>query len=275
MSAKQILCMKWGAMYGPEYVNKLYGMAQRNVTGAFKLFCFTDNTAGVRREVECLPLPALGCELPKHDHRGRELGKWPKVAIWNKDLGGLNGTGLFLDLDSVIVSNIDDYFTYGDPNDVITARNWTRPMRRMGQTSIFRFPISGHPYMLENLRANPVEVACHYRFEQNYVTQCIHGGIRFWPHAWTKHFGIHCIGPWPLRALRPAPLPRGVKIVTFPGDPKPPDAIVGRWSHHLPKLGRIEHLKWTWANRKTLHNWRKHMRCYILPCPWVEAHWRE
>lgn len=274
MSVKQILCMKWGTYYGPEYVNILYGMVARNVTGDFRVICFTDDTTGIRKEVVCLPLPELGCEIPQRDARGRLLGKWPKVALWSKDLFGLRGVGLFVDLDSVIVANIDDYFSYGNENDVITARNWVQPLRRLGQTSVFRFPIGGHPYMLEILRANPAEVSCRFRFEQYYVTYNIRGGVRFWPPSWTKHFGVHCMGPWPVRYLRPPRLPKGVKIVTFPGRPKPRDAING-WSEKNPPRTPIEHIRWMLANRHTEKKWWRHITRYLQPSDWVREHWRE
>jgi hypothetical protein len=262
--------MKWGTCYGPEYVNILYGMIARNITGAFDLFCFTDDSTGVRREVNCLPLPPLGCEIPKD-----VPGKWPKVALWSKDLFQLKGTGLFIDLDSVIVGNIDDYFTYGQPEEVITARNWVRFFGHHGQTSVFRFPIGGHSYLLENLRASSVEISRKYRFEQNYVTAGVAGGVKFWPEAWTKHFGIHCMGPWPLRYLRAPVLPRGCRIVTFPGHPKPRDCVLGQWSATAGPRTPSAHLRWIWANRKTERRWWKYFSRFVLPTPWVKEHWRE
>ena len=54
ISDKLVLCIKWGDMYGPEYVNIMYGMVARNLTGAFRLVCFTDDRTGVRPEVECI-----------------------------------------------------------------------------------------------------------------------------------------------------------------------------------------------------------------------------
>lgn len=270
MEMKQVVCMKWGTVYGPKYVNVLYGMLRRNVTGEFKLICFTDDSSGVRPEVQCLPLPELGCEIPPD-----VPGKWPKIALWGESLFGLSGTALFIDLDSVIVSNIDDYFTYGDPSRVYLARNWVRIFGKHGQTSVFRFPIGQNAYMLENLRANPAEISRKYRFEQNYVTDAVKGGIHFWPESWTRHFSHHCMGIWPLRYLRPPVLPKNVKIVTFPGHPKPPDGIVGRWSERGAARTRIEHLKWVFSKRATDKRWLRRLSRFLLPTPWVEEHWRE
>jgi hypothetical protein len=215
-------------------------------------------------------LPELGCEIPPD-----VPGKWPKVALWSRDLFGLKGLALFVDLDSVIVDNIDGYFEHGDPNDVITARNWVRLTGHHGQTSVFRFPIGGHPYMLDNLRADPANLSRKYQFEQNYVTAGIRNGVKFWPDPWTKHFGIHCMGPWPLRYVRAPVRPRGAKIITFPGHPKPRDAILGRWSSRTQVRRPLEHLRWVWAKRKTEEKWRKHFSRFVLPTPWVKEHWRE
>ena len=53
-----ILCMKWGTKYGPEYVNRLYGMVRRHLKGDFRFVCLTDRSEGIRAEVQCLPIPA-------------------------------------------------------------------------------------------------------------------------------------------------------------------------------------------------------------------------
>jgi len=43
-----VLCMKWGTKYGPEYVNRLYGMVRRHLKGDFRFVCLTDRSDGVR-----------------------------------------------------------------------------------------------------------------------------------------------------------------------------------------------------------------------------------
>ncbi len=264
---KIVLCIKWGTMYGPEYVNVMYGMVARNLSGPFKLVCFTDDREGIRPEVECLPLPGLGVDVPPE-----APGKWPKQALWAKDLFGLQGVALFLDLDSVIVGSLDPYFEYGEPDDVITARNWVKPWRKMAQTSVFRFKIGAHSYMLENLRRDP-QLMVKYQFEQNYVSSCLKTGVKFWPRAWTKHFSKHCMGPWPLRYLRCPKQPSGAKIITFPGSPKPPDAALGRWNEKSLPKSPIENLRWALLHPSSRGRRFRNLRRYAKPSAWVQAHW--
>ena len=58
-----VLCMKWGTKYGPEYVNRLYAMVARHLQGPFRFVCLTDNSMGVRPDVECMALPQLDLVL--------------------------------------------------------------------------------------------------------------------------------------------------------------------------------------------------------------------
>ena len=97
---KQLVCVKWGSAYGPEYVNRLYGMVSRHLTPPFRLVCLTDDRNRIRAEVECFDLPELGVPHPQ-----RTVGKWRKQVLWGATVPGLRTgePGLFIDLDSVIV----------------------------------------------------------------------------------------------------------------------------------------------------------------------------
>lgn len=269
---KQVLCIKWGTKYGADHVNRIYGMVSRNVTPPFRVFCFTDDPEGIRPEVKCLPLPELGCNVPVNTQ-----GKWRKTALWNKDLKGIEGVALFIDLDSVITGSIDPYFTYGDPDDVILARNWLRPWSGLGQTSVFRFPVGKHGYILEQFQADPQGVADRFRYEQHYLTRSIKGGIKFWAEGWTCHFRVHCLGPVLMRYLRPARLPEGVRIVTFPGRPNPSDVMEGKWTAEAPAYaGRWAHLKGVFDRSKRVYpSVIRHLKSFAMPVPWMRELWKE
>ena len=121
-----VLCFKWGTKYGPEYVNRLFAMVKRNLSLPFAFHCFTDDSQGIRSDIECHPLPELDCPVPVN-----VPGMWRKTAIWRKDLAGIDGRALFVDLDSVIVDAIDPLFEWGDDDDVILARNWLKPLSKL------------------------------------------------------------------------------------------------------------------------------------------------
>jgi hypothetical protein len=269
---KQVVCVKWGQAYGAVYVNRLYGMVSRNITPPFRVVCLCDDASGIRPEVECFDLPELGVPHPQ-----RTIGKWRKQVLWGESVPGLAGVALFVDLDSVIVDSIDPYFEYGAADDVILARNWARPLSRLGQTSVFRFKVGAHPHVLRDFRADPQGIADRYRFEQHYVTAAVRGGIKLWPEPWTRHFRLHCLPPVPLRYFMSARLPAGARIVTFPGGPNPDDVLLGRWQPGLaPHPTRWAHLRAAFdPDLRAGQGFRKHLQSYVLPAPWIEAAWRD
>ena len=266
VKSKTLVCMKWGDKYGPEYVNRLYVAAKFNITPPFNFICFTDNSDGLEPAITVHPIPELGCDPPT-----KTRGKWRKVALWGESIAALKGPVLFIDLDSIIVDNIDCYFEFGSPEDVILERNWARPFSGLGQTSVFRFPIGANPNILASFQKNPQAIANKYIFEQHYITQSTRSFLKFWPRGWTRHFRLHCLGPMPWRLLRPAVIPRGSRIITFPGGPNPSEALAGKWAPSSPPYqGRRRHLLRVWQEKQP-----KLLRKFIMPTPWIKTLWED
>ncbi|MBT3461157.1 MAG: glycosyl transferase [Gammaproteobacteria bacterium] len=265
-----VICFKWGVKYGADYVNRLYGMVARNLSADFLLHCFTDDARGIRAEVRCHDLPDLGCEVPVN-----VPGMWRKAAVWRADLGGIQGVALFVDLDSVIVDDLTPFFEFGDPNDVILARNWLKPFSKLGQTTLFRFKVGAQRYLLEDFQKDPQGVAERFQFEQHYVTKSVRGGVRFWPNAWVKHYRVHCLPGYIGRYFRPAVLPKGARVIAFPGEPNPADALVGQWTNGAPVTAKTHFFNLLNPERRLHKSWRGHFCCFQKPCPFVQAHWRE
>lgn len=263
---KQIICINWGTRYAAPYINRLYSMVARNITPPFRFICFTDVTDGVHDGVECKPLPEL-----RGEHPSKTMGKWGKSRLWEEGLGDLEGPVLFIDLDVAITGSLDDFFDYGAPDDVMLARNVAKPLHRLGQTSVYRFPVGKLAPILDIYAADPQGVADKYRFEQHFVTKNAPGGVKFWPKAWVRHFRIQCIPTFPLNLFVEPKQPRNAKIVIFAGSMNPPDAIAGRWSASGETLGTWQHLKSCWTHKKGFKGYRH----FLKPTRWLEAVWKE
>jgi len=202
-------------------------------------------------------------------------GKFRKVALWNENLFGLTGTALFLDLDIVISGNLDEFFSFGDPNDVVMARDMSRLTERSGQSSVVRFSIGKHGYLLDKFRADPENLSAEYSYEQRYVSYNVLGGIKFFPREWVRLFRQDCLGPWPLRYLRTAKLPKDARIILFPQKPDPVDALLGRWSEDSKPGHPVIHLLRSLLPWTRQDKFGRHVKRYLKPVPWIEEHWRE
>lgn len=235
-----VICIKWGTKYGPDYVNRLYGMVRRNLSAPFRFVCLTDDTRGLAPGIETLPIPEV--DIPQH----HQVSPWRKLALFSTALGDLSGKALFLDLDILVVGRLDDFFTYADRFTII--ENWTQRGQGIGNSSVYCFEIGKHADVLDDYLAHTDEVHARYSNEQIYLSKKI-GDIAFWPEAWCKSFKFHAIPRGVMRYLRAPALPEDCRILVFHGHPNPDEAIVG--------------------------DYRGKLRKYYKPAPWIADLWKE
>ena len=245
-----VVCMKWGTLYGPEYANRLYAMTARNLKRPFRFVCFTDNADGLRDEIEPMPIPPIEIDSP-YEHT-----PWKKLALYNPTLGDLKGPTLFFDLDILITGPLDKFFDH--PGDYCVIHNWTQPKQINGNTSVFRFNIGAHSDLLDLFHAYSTQHWVDtYRIEQTFLSQELNkqGKLNYWPAEWCVSFKVHCLpGGWKfpkifLNWFKPSKLPETASVCVFHGAPNPDDALAGRWP------GK-------WYKR-------------LLPADWIAKYWVE
>jgi len=91
MDIVNVICVKQGEKYSPEYVHRLYYMVKRHMPVPFSFWCYTDNTDGLDPKILTVPIES-----------GLEKW-WPKVDclnIFNK------GENILFDLDVVILNDL-------------------------------------------------------------------------------------------------------------------------------------------------------------------------
>lgn len=96
-----VVCLKFGTLYGPEYVNRLLASLKRFTTIPFKLHCFTDDIRGIHPDVHNHQLP--------HNLPGN--GWWQKLYMFSKDMP-ITGRIFYIDLDTLITGNVDDIISH-------------------------------------------------------------------------------------------------------------------------------------------------------------------
>lgn len=242
MNKVNVICMKWGDKFPPEYVNRLYGMVNRNLSLPFRFICFTENKSGIRDEVEIQSLPELDLP-PSSPERG-----WRKLTVFKTGFGNLAGKTLFLDLDIIIVGSLKELFTH--PNEFLIAHDKKNPEKIEGNSSVFRFEIGQFPQILDYFEKNSELVKSEVRHEQAYLSREMYnlGKLKYWPDEWVPSFKYRCCPSWAKSWFEAPSIPEGAKIILFHGLPNPPEAIIG-------KSGK----------------WYRH----IQPSPWIKEFWVE
>ena len=244
-----IISIKWGKRYGPEYVNRLYSGVNRHLTRPFRFVCFTDNCDGIRPEVDTYPIPeSVDKNAISHFSHGK------KQHLFQDGIGDLEGTCLYLDLDVIIVGSMDCFFDY-KPGEFCICKEWLpvrqqihrklTKKRRSGNSSVFRFEANTMQFIVDRLNENP-QITRQFRLEQYWLSYALGDKMNWWPAKWVASFK-HRRPIYPLSLAVSPILPKSAKVMVFNGPLKPTDAINGRFDLNPRKFCRPT----AWAKR----NW--------------------
>ena len=242
ISHLNIICYKWGTKYGADYVNILHAMVKRNLSVPHTFHCITDDPTALQEDIIDHPLPDYGVE-----------GIWRKLATFQKDFLGLEGQYVVsIDLDVVIVGNLD--FLADRPEEsFLIARNWSRKTGgARGSGSIYRLKVGSHAFIWDRFIADQENAVDRYHGknrdigEQNWLNANIET-FRYFPEGKVVSFKRHChakghylfgkIGACldlSTACWGKATLPKDAVVVSFHGDPLPPDVMFkrsGQWRH--------------------------------------------
>ena len=251
-----VICMKWGSLYGPEYVNRLRAGVARHLARPHRFVCFTDDAAGLEPDFEALPLPALGLPAGHADRR------WQKLSVFRRELADLQGTTLFLDLDLVIVDSLEPFFERPGAfrivrDDELFRFHWQRKLKpaydrflkTVGNSSVFRFEIGAHSYILDAYLADPAAATRDYRISQQFQSAQLaaHGHLEYWPRGWCVSFKNECVPRYVRSYLEDPAIPTGAKIVVFAGNPKMSEVLAGRGQRWYRRIGDVTWLRRAWT----------------------------
>lgn len=143
VTAVTVVVVKWGAKYGPEYVNRLQGMVAEHgfPSRPFRLVCFTEDSSGLDATVHVLPLPMEG------QAGGDWQGWWNKAHLFSaaaaEATAGPGDHILYLDLDTVVCGPLD--FLLEPPPPSSSSSQCPRARTLFRTLGAAAFPTEGRP----------------------------------------------------------------------------------------------------------------------------------
>lgn len=230
-----IVCVKWGTKYGPEYVNRLAAAVSRHTTREYCFWCMTEDSTGIVETVNILPLK-FADSLDSW---------WNKMSLFDPQNGIPLGEQIFyIDLDTLIVDNIDDLLTDQVP-DIVMLRDFYHGIAKSAGTvgsGLMSWRHGQYNKIWYNFIHDPVAAvkSVEPHGDQHWIAAQIPAWY-FWQDLFPDavvSFKVHCRG-----GLLP-----GAKIVCYHGRPSIPDSATKTNADY----------KWM-----------------IAPQPWVLDHWKD
>lgn len=205
-----VVCLKWGAKYGPEYVNRLFYAVERNTTVPFTFYCFTDDPKGLDEEIKHKPLKYTNIN-----------SWWNKLYLFSQETE-LEGRVFFLDLDTLITGNIDHMLTCNHEfvvlHDVMWKVNPQLTPHDVG-SAVMLWTAGNHSQIWESFKKDPhgISKKLHPHGDQKWIQQQ-EPNRAYWQDLFPGEiisFKVDCEDK----------LPSAAKIICFHGRPSIPEAI--------------------------------------------------
>jgi len=176
--------------YNSEYVKKLYNGVKRNLTVPFTFYCFTNKPDEISDlNIDCKIVDISKYNLP---------GWYSKLIIYNPEL--ITGPTLYLDLDSVILSNIDGFVTNYVPHKINGIRLFTTDgsidnpeLYNMFNGSLVFVNTKDFPWLWEDIYNTHLfdftsdQDLIHSIFKNKNILKDV---INFYPDEWTSPYRI-------------------------------------------------------------------------------------
>jgi len=227
-----ILCVRFGNLYGREYVERLRNMVSRNITIPYRFCCLTDDNH-----------PIEGVDTIYQPNAGYRKGWWHKVHMFNPNLN-ISGRILYFDLDIIVHSNIDKLIVSYD-KEFLGIRDFNRkffPSWQYLNSSVMSW-IHGSNSFIWHEYNKDVNSAQKLQGDQDWIWKIARPHIKFWPEDWIQSY------KWETRSRSDLILVNGKRkfktvndnikpdprccVSVFHGDPKPQDVqdkfVVDNW----------------------------------------------
>lgn len=227
-----VLCVRFGNIYGRDYVERLRNMVSRNLTIPYKFVCLTDDNHRID-----------GVENIVQPNSGYKKGWWHKVHMFDPFLP-ITGRILYFDLDIVIHSNIDKLVSsYG--SEFVGIRDFNRKFHSKWQylnSSVMSWMHGSHPDIWLQFKKDPT-AAQKLMGDQDWIWKLHRNNIKFFPDEWIQSY------KWEIRSKNDLTQINGRRrfrtenndhtadpacsVYVFHGEPKPQDVndrfIVDNW----------------------------------------------
>ena len=213
-----VICLKHGTKYGPDYVNKLYNMIERNLTVPHRFVCFTDDETDLNPKILIKKLPNISIQ-----------GWWWKPYIFKQGHFDIGDVNLFFDLDMIIVKNINHFLDF-EPNSFVGLRDVGRVFRpgykKLG-SAVMRWPAEQFFYIWNDLEKD-LNQTRRFQGDQDWIWHIAKDHIKFFPNDWIRSYKweirsrdeLAGFGPKSVfRSVRNPEIPRDTSVLAFHGYP--------------------------------------------------------
>lgn len=187
MENLNLIVVKWGNLYGAEYVINLYNSVKQYSTSVFNFYVFTDNTKDLPKNLgwHFIPLPDWNMPTQK--------AWFYKIEIFNPQYN-FQGKNLYIDLDTIIIGDLTPLWQSLDDQNLSICRDFNRvyiPDYRKCNSSVMGWTDNSLASVYRTFAKDIVQYSRKYRGDQDFLE--IHANPKkFFEDKWAMSWKWEC-----------------------------------------------------------------------------------
>lgn len=214
-----LIVVKWGTAYGPEYVVNLYNGVKKHTNLPFNFYVFTDDASDLPKNKNWNFIKLLEWNVM------HSKGWWYKMEIFNKE-HNLLGINLYLDLDVVITGDLASFWHMVKTDDLYICQDFNRyliPNYQGYNSSVMAWKNNNLDRYYRMFARDPKTFMRKFRGDQDFL-QAYAADRIFWPKYWAMSWKWECYNKDESNKSQTL-LNSDTKILVFHGQPKPPNCL--------------------------------------------------
>jgi len=251
---KLVVCMKWGTLFGSDYVNILHNSVKNHVDNLDAFICITDDSLGLSSSIQVQPLPVMPIDKSYY-----MAGAWPKLGLFKNGVLPDGCRVLFIDLDMIVCGDLNRFFELPQDFYALGPTSWAAPEKKKKSaiytkwkawrsskkqvkhddllvkhgldgkniqpntlgSGIFAFNSGSLSHVYDEFIKDPESNRVLYDNEQHFLESRLTDWAS-WPSEWVSHYKYNLRQPL-LKDLfkHPSPPSINTSVVAFSGRPRP------------------------------------------------------
>jgi len=186
-----LMTMKWGDKFSPEYPNLIHRMAKKHMPCEFQSYCMTDNGTGLDSDIQIVECTEkwLWDDITNND----QWFFWDgiKMSLFSPELCGIKGKILFSDLDNLFIGPMDRVIE--TPTPAIIECNWMPPWHvgMDGANYFLTMLFNASLIYVDNEQSVTNEIWTHFTTNYNKIKRSLYSTDAYLWRVWRHKMNVY------------------------------------------------------------------------------------
>jgi len=186
-----LMTMKWGDKFPPEYPNLIHRMAKKHMTCEFESYCMTDDGTGLDPDIHVVECTEKWLWDDITNNNQWFFWDGIKMSLFAPELCGIKGKILFSDLDNLFIGPMDR--VVNTPTPAIIECNWMPPWHvgMHGANYFLTMLFNASLIYVDNEQSTTSDIWTHFTTNYNKIKGSLYSTDAYLWRVWRDKMNVY------------------------------------------------------------------------------------